>query len=117
MKAITIRQPHVAAIFAGVKRYEYRSWATSHRGPLAIHAAKAVDDTEYDGLVFDEASLGCVVGKVQLVACIPSAMLRLRNVPSGLFAFELKRPEAFKIYVPIRGRLGLWDYSGPGSKD
>lgn len=41
MKAITIYQPYASLLACGAKRYETRSWATSYRGPIAIHAAKA----------------------------------------------------------------------------
>lgn len=40
MKAITLWQPWATLIRAGAKTIETRSWATSHRGPLAIHAAR-----------------------------------------------------------------------------
>lgn len=39
MKAITIWQPWATLLPLGVKLYETRSWATSYRGPIAIHAA------------------------------------------------------------------------------
>ena len=38
MKAITIYQPWASLIACGAKRFETRSWATSYRGPIAIHA-------------------------------------------------------------------------------
>ncbi len=41
MKFLTIRQPRASLISLGVKRIETRSWSTSFRGPLAIHAGKA----------------------------------------------------------------------------
>ena len=40
MKAITLWQPWASLVALRAKRYETRSWATSYRGPLAIHAAK-----------------------------------------------------------------------------
>ena len=40
MKTISLWQPWASAIAAGVKMVETRSWGTSYRGPLAIHAAK-----------------------------------------------------------------------------
>ena len=40
MKAITIWQPWASLLVSGRKRYETRSWATSYRGPIAIHAAR-----------------------------------------------------------------------------
>lgn len=39
MKAITIWQPWATLLPLGIKLYETRSWATSYRGPIAIHAA------------------------------------------------------------------------------
>lgn len=38
MKAITLHQPWASLISIGVKTIETRSWATSYRGPIAIHA-------------------------------------------------------------------------------
>ncbi|MCG7406758.1 ASCH domain-containing protein [Paenibacillus sp. ACRRX] len=43
MKAITIIQPWATLIAIGEKKFETRSWATKHRGPLAIHAGKKID--------------------------------------------------------------------------
>ena len=40
MKAITLWQPWAQLVAIGAKRLETRSWATSYRGPLAIHASK-----------------------------------------------------------------------------
>lgn len=40
MKAITLTQPWASAVALGSKRIETRSWSTSYRGPVAIHAAK-----------------------------------------------------------------------------
>jgi len=43
MKAISLWQPWATLMAIGSKRNETRSWPTSHRGPLAIHAAKKWD--------------------------------------------------------------------------
>lgn len=39
VKALSLWQPWASLIAIGAKRIETRSWATKHRGPLAIHAA------------------------------------------------------------------------------
>lgn len=39
MKALTLTQFWASAVALGLKRIETRSWRTSYRGPLAIHAA------------------------------------------------------------------------------
>lgn len=40
MKAITLWQPWASLIACGAKKFETRSWATRHRGLIAIHAGK-----------------------------------------------------------------------------
>ncbi len=40
MKCISLWQPWATLVAVGAKRNETRSWPTTHRGPLAIHAAK-----------------------------------------------------------------------------
>jgi hypothetical protein len=42
MKALTLTQPWATLVAIGAKSVETRSWSTKHRGPLAIHAAKAL---------------------------------------------------------------------------
>lgn len=42
VKALTLWQPWASMVAAGVKRAETRSWGTSYRGELAIHAAAEV---------------------------------------------------------------------------
>ena len=43
LRALSIRQPWAWAIAAGHKRVENRSWSTSYRGKLAIHASRVVE--------------------------------------------------------------------------
>lgn len=42
MKVLTLTQPWATLVAIGAKQIETRSWATSYRGPLAIHAAKGL---------------------------------------------------------------------------
>lgn len=42
MKALTLTQPWATLIAIGAKQIETRSWSTSYRGPMAIHAAKGL---------------------------------------------------------------------------
>lgn len=48
MRAITLTQPWATLVAIGAKRIETRSWRTSYRGPLAIHAAAGLGPV--DGL-------------------------------------------------------------------
>lgn len=42
MKALTLTQPWATLIACGAKRIETRSWSTTYRGQIAIHAAKGL---------------------------------------------------------------------------
>lgn len=42
MKALTLTQPWATLVAIGAKTIETRSWRTHYRGPIAIHAAKAI---------------------------------------------------------------------------
>lgn len=41
-KVLTLTQPWASLVAIGAKRIETRSWSTSYRGPLAIHAAQGL---------------------------------------------------------------------------
>lgn len=56
MKAITIIQPWASLIAHGQKRYETRSWSTSYRGLIAIHAGRRTKQAEtFIAGMYDEA--------------------------------------------------------------
>lgn len=44
MKALTLTQPWATLVAIGAKKIETRSWPTTYRGPIAIHAAKGFPD-------------------------------------------------------------------------
>lgn len=83
MKALTVYQPHASLIELNEKKYETRSWATSYRGPIAIHAAKKPFSTDSyldrelypfaEGLKlpdihsFDTLPYGCIIAIAELV--------------------------------------------------
>lgn len=59
MKAITLHQPWASLLACGAKKYETRSWATSYRGKIAIHAGKKspASALRYVGVVAIKAML------------------------------------------------------------
>ena len=81
MKAITVWQPWATLLATGQKHNETRSWKTSYRGEILIHAAK----TDHSGIllhipmeelkhfqkagVVNELPTGVIVGKANLVDC------------------------------------------------
>lgn len=102
MKAISLWQPWASAIAIGAKRIETRSWSTSYRGPLAIHAASRMPDLDamlfdYWCAVFDTGApyahalllpRGAVVATCTLIDCIPTERVdatMVRSTGSGEF--------------------------------
>jgi hypothetical protein len=82
MKALTLWEPYAGLVRDGWKEVETRSWYTSYRGPLAIHAAtREPNKVEQSRISFLLASLGaelptyhfgCVVAICHLAACVPT---------------------------------------------
>jgi hypothetical protein len=106
--AITIRQPWASLITAGIKTIENRSWPTTYRGPLLIHAGLS---TDIDGiathghLLKDDLPAGAIIGTVQLVTCIRDSCSPWAE--PGQWHWILKDPQPCDPR-PARGRLGLW---------
>lgn len=76
LPALSVRQPWAGLIVAGRKRIEVRSWPTTQRGPLLIHAAKIRDDRpEAERWVTPDVAALCgvaggVLGMVELIDCL-----------------------------------------------
>lgn len=78
MKALTILQPWASLIACGAKKIETRSWPTSYRGPIAIHAGKGEQyldlcaEEPFFSAMVDEVenyNPGCVIAIADLVDC------------------------------------------------
>ncbi|QWU17371.1 ASCH domain-containing protein [Paenibacillus sophorae] len=114
MKAITIKQPWATLIALGEKRFETRSWATKHRGPLAIHAGKQVDKEVCEqveiraalarhGFTADNLPTGVVVAIAQLAGCYTiydtiDNGTHIVRCPNGKYDFDkvefIRKPES-----------------------
>jgi hypothetical protein len=82
VKALSLWQPFATLIAAGAKTIETRSWGTSYRGPLVIHAAK-----KFDGDVQDDCR------------AVPDTLRRLGFAPAP-------GPAADAAALPWRDLLG-----------
>ena len=128
MKALTLTAPYGTLIAVGVKDIETRSWATSYRGPLAIHQAqglgpvggkeglidllltepfrRVLSPRNYMSLV--DFPRGCIVAVCELYDCRPTtdeAALSKRGWHSALLNthWDLSDQErAFGDYTPGR---------------
>jgi hypothetical protein len=113
MKALTIRQPWAWAILSGCKTVENRSYPTSYRGPLLIHAgascASLIDMLPNGTVVPDSLAFGCLLGTVELMDCV-----RVDEVPPGPFVsgpwcWLLANPQPLKTPIPYVGRQRMFN--------
>lgn len=120
MKCITVKQPWAEAIVgAPMKDIENRSWATSYRGPLLIHASAKIrprDQQEFEDLISERGlrglrplqtlPLGCIVGVCELVDIVTRSASPW--FAGGQYGWVLKH--ARKIaHIPYKGQLGLYN--------
>lgn len=76
MKVISLTEPFATLIKEKKKRIETRSWKTSYRGELYIHASSTrvpkewKENKELMNLVQEELTFGKIICKCNLVDCI-----------------------------------------------
>lgn len=117
--ALSIRQPWLDLVLQGRKPIEVRSWSTKYRGTLRLHASKTIDlgACTYYGLKPQDLVVGCILGSVELLDCVPftcesweglrSSHLNLRDFEHGLVAWVLDSARRLEP-ERCRGRLGLF---------
>ena len=127
MKALTIKQPWATLIKEGYKEYEFRTWKTSYRGEIYIHAGKGIDREamkRFSHLNLDYPS-GCIIAKAKLVDCIlvDDEFRRMAENKDSLvyqniicnsswtgYGFQLSEVEKINP-IPAKGKLSFWEYS------
>jgi hypothetical protein len=131
MKALSIQQPWAWFIVNGYKDVENRSWPTSFRGPVLIHAGKKFDE---DGWLYlknggfartgekaaqrlkQEGNItprqmmqlcGGIVGVCEIVDCVKKS-----DSPwfFGEYGFVIKNAKPIP-FMPYKGKLGFFDVS------
>ena len=123
MKALSIIMPWPWLIMKYGKDVENRTWRTDYRGRILVHASKKPDPflTEIVARAcFDKLSsaefiellswCGKIVGSIELIDCVQN--YKSEWAESGRWHWVLKNPVLFKKIIPVRGSLGLWDYTG-----
>lgn len=114
MKALTICQPYAHLVAAGEKVVENRTWPTSHRGEVAIHAGLSTawldpaDRRHYPGMVF-----GAVVAWARLVYCrrvddLIEPWASNGEHVNGPWCWCLTDVRRLREPVYCRGAQGLW---------
>jgi len=137
MKVISLLQPWATLVVIGAKKIETRSWNTTYRGPLAIHASRKVTRQQvdlarsqpfWDALKsFDKLPAGAIIGSVTVgetfftqdaEAWIREAWIRTVNSSGKMTEDQLEaqlsgmvaRERAFGDYTS--GRVG-WRLTDP----
>ncbi|WP_456429967.1 DUF7680 family protein [Rhodocaloribacter sp.] len=126
MKALSIRQPRAAQTVDGARTLDVRTWATKHRGPLAIHAGalRRVRRIRRLGFVPEALHYGALIGTVTLAEVVPldeSAWEARRDehlhdgpFPGGsLYGWRFTDARRLARPVPMRGHMGLFDVDHP----
>ena len=123
MKCLTVREPWATLIIEGIKKYEFRSWKTSYRGKMLIHAGSKL---EKDSLLrFERYDLrfkcGYIIGEVDLVDCIlvdekfdqelsnVNVDVYGKNSHVGKYAWKLENVKRYDKPIFYKGQLGLWN--------
>jgi ASCH domain len=110
-KIITIRQPWASLIVHGFKDVENRSWATSYRGLVLVHASQRPSGHSVAGVARQfgidlpqlELPLGGIVGTTNIIDCVDA-----HSSPwfEGQFGFVLDGSRTLP-FKPWKGALGL----------
>jgi hypothetical protein len=135
IKAISLWQPWATLIARGLKRHETRSWPSSHRGIVAIHAAKTIDMAGAPAALchagigsgwWEDCPRGAIVAIARLRRCVSTddvfqdltrADEASGNYQAGRFAWELADVRPLDHAIPALGRQGLFNWSPPEDLD
>lgn len=121
MRALSVIQPWAECIIFHGKNIENRSWSTTKRGYVAIHASAKIDAKRYElvasmyKLKLDpaESSFGAILGFAKIVDVVDKKMLNRKTKKwfMGEFGFVLEDIIILKEPVPAKGSLGFWRIS------
>ena len=137
MKALTLHQPWASLIVTGAKTWETRSWGTSYRGDLVIHAGARHVQRELlnhlarwtiQGVLAPSWAMtswplvfGAGLCVVTLTDCRQTDSLTQAEIghdrpfgdfSPGRYAWKLENVRPFDKPVPAKGHLGLWEWVG-----
>ena len=128
MKCLSVSQPFADLIILGKKTIELRKWNTNYRGELLIHAPLKIIKEDVKRLKINKKFVtGAIVGKVEIydvkkydsqkqVKLDQKFHFASKNFHDRAFGFLLKNAKSFRIPIPYKGQLGLFDVELPKSK-
>ena len=124
MKVISIKEPFASLIKDGYKKIETRSWKTSYRGEIYIHASltkQKIDERIKHLNKMIDPKPGFILCKCNLVDCIYMDEIFIKEIKKnkleylcghyevGRYAWVLDNIEVIKPIL-VKGHLGIWNY-------
>ena len=128
MKCLSISQPFADLIISGKKTIELRSWNTNFRGEFLVHAPLRIRLEDTKRLNINKKFVtGAIIGKVQLynvkkydsieeIKMERKFHMASKKSHNKTFGFMLKNAKPFRIPIPWKGQLGLFDVDLPKIK-
>lgn len=131
MKAISLIEPYATLIKNNQKKIETRSWKTTYRGELLIHASKTKTPKEWQNnkelmnlLDAPISSYGQIVCKCKLVDCIKMTKEYIDKIKvekpieyfcgiykEGRYAWVLEDIKPITPSLYAKGNLNIWEWS------
>lgn len=130
MKVLSLTEPMATLIKDKKKFIETRSWKTSYRGELYIHASSTKipkiwkDNVELMNLLGDSSlNYGNIICKCNLVDCIYMTNEFIEDIKTnryseyicgiyevGRYAWILEDIQVLDKPIKVKGHLGIWNY-------
>lgn len=129
MKVISLTEPFATLIKEKKKKIETRSWKTTYRGEIYIHASSTrvpkewKENKELMNLVQEELTFGKIICKCNLVDCIEMTEEWIDKIKKeqpeeyacgiyekGRYAWVLEKIEPLEEPITVKGHLGIWNY-------
>ena len=122
MKVLSIKEPWASLIVNEYKNYEFRTWKTNYRGKIHIHASASYKKEDLKR--FDDYNLqihpGYIIGEANITDCVwidwkfHKKLLKIDKEvyknSVNCYAFVLSEIKKYDKIIPVKGKLGLWDF-------
>jgi len=132
VKVLSLLQPWASLVVMGIKKIDTRSWTTTHRGILLIHASKGkagsifAEELPFKKHIqdFNKLPFGAIIGQVTLIDVVRTEELGMTDerinsltleekafgdYSSGRYAWLLEDAVMFKEFFGTRGSMHLWN--------
>lgn len=131
MKALSVKNPWAMLIAHGIKDIENRTWKTTHRGRIYIHAGKdypyvtLTDEQENQirgdlryNFIKRKFTCSAIIGEVNIIDCVldhPSIWAE-KSAPGEkpIWNWVLGNSILYEQLIDnVKGALNLWNYTKP----